>query len=106
MNVPEKRLPEILLRIRAGAIDQSDATDAEIEYCVNQGLAERVLPQGITITAARYVSEHQFVDFNSMPNLHLVELTPSGKARLEQWLESRRYQTKDRSHRPRSNRMI
>lgn len=86
MNLPEKRLLEILLRIRAGAIDQSDATDAEIEYCVNQGLAERVLPQGAIIRAARYVSEHQFVDFNSTPKLHLVELTTSGKTRLKQWL--------------------
>lgn len=86
MNVPDKRLLEILLRIRAGAVDQSDATNAEIEYCVSEGLAERVLPQGITMTAPRYISEHETVDFDSVPKLHLVELTPMGKARLQQWL--------------------
>ena len=83
MNVPENRLLEILLRIRAGAIDQSDATDAEIEYCVNEGFAERVLPEGISMTAAYHVSEHQNVNPDSIPKLHGVELTPVGRARLD-----------------------
>ena len=87
MNVPEKRLLDILFRIWAGSIDQSDATDTEIEYCVNEGFAER-LPSVITMTAAANVFQHQVVDPDRIPKLHLVELTPSGRARLEQWLRS------------------
>ena len=86
MNVPENRLLEILLRIRAGAIDRSDATDAEIEYCVNEGFAERVIPEGISITAAYDFPEYGVVNPGSIPKLHGVELTPGGRARLGQWL--------------------
>ena len=78
----ESRLIEILLRIRGGAISQTDATDDEVQFCIDQGLAERELRNGIVMTVAVDVSGDTLLDFDSTPKLHGVRLTAKGHNRL------------------------
>lgn len=81
---PDNRVFDILLRVRAGSINTDDATKEEIAACVDAGLLEWTLPEELryTMSAATLAGPNTLIDFDSLPKLHDVVLTPQGQARI------------------------
>lgn len=81
----EDRVFDILMLVRAGSTNTADATREEVEACVDAGLLEWALPEGLryTLTAAFPVNPGGRVpDFASLPKVHPVKLTALGQDRI------------------------
>ena len=84
-DVNEGRVFDILMRTRAGSINTTDATREEVAACVDAGLLEWTLSEGLRylMTAAVHVSyRDKVLDFDALPKLHDVALTPLGRERI------------------------
>ncbi len=87
----ENRVFEILLRVRAGSINEADATRGEVEACVDAGLLERNFPNELRYTTTAAFAEIPGrmsdlaslpSDLASLPKVHPVSLTAQGQERL------------------------
>ena len=81
----EDRVFEVLLQVRAGSADETDATREEVRACVEAGLLEWISPDGplYNMTVAVPVSLGVAPDYASLPKIHPVRLTTLGWERLQ-----------------------
>ena len=95
------RVFDILMQVRAGSTNTADATREEVEACVDAGLLEWTLPEGLryTMTAAFHVGD-RVPDFASLPKVHPVRLTALGLERVRARLLASPHQILSRSREP------
>ena len=81
----EDRVFEILLRVRAGSANETDATRGEVRACIEAGLLEWTLPDGLRYTTAAvpHVSPGVALGLASPSKVHPVRLTMLGRERIQ-----------------------
>ena len=79
-SIDDARKLEILLRVRAGSIDESDAARAEIEACINNDLLEwSDIPGSYTTIGVLEANTAITRMLPSAPKIHPVKLTALGQ---------------------------
>ena len=85
VDLDEDRVFDILMRVRAGSPDETDATREEVKACVAAGLLEWASPEGpsYNMTIAVSVGPGSVPDWASLPKVHPVQLTTLGWERIQ-----------------------